>query len=122
MNLVVLALFTVVGWSFDGLKGVSAGALSYVVISQLLRRIICRRHRRAISLCQRGHFEQAIPEFQQSLQFFRNNVWIDQFRGFTLLSCSAFCYREMALVSLGFCYGQLSDAENARINYEECLK
>ena len=39
-----------------------------------------------------------------------------------MLSASGMSYREMGMVSLGFCYAQLGDGLNARKNYEDCLR
>ena len=39
-----------------------------------------------------------------------------------MLSAAGMWYREMALVSLGFCYAQIGDGEHARQSYGQCLK
>ena len=122
INLGVLALFMLLGWCVDQRNGVIVGAAAYFLLSVFLRRIICRHHRNAIRFCKRQEFEQAIPEFQRSLKFFQDHPWLDEFRAITLLSASGMCYREMAWVSLGFCYGQIGDGKNARLYYEQCLK
>lgn len=122
INIGVLAVFVIVGGALAQFGGAIAGAGVYLILSQLLRRIICRHHRIAIAHCKRQEFEQAIPEFQRSLKFFEDNPWIDRFRAITILSAAGMSYREMALVSLGFCYAQLGDGKNARLNYEQCVQ
>lgn len=121
-NLAILALFVLAGWAIDHTNGIVIGAIVYLVVSQLLRLTICRSHRKAIRHCKRQQFELAIPDFEDSLAFFRENEWIDGYRAMTLLSASGKCYREMAMVSLGFCHAQLGDGTSARRYYERCLE
>ena len=122
INISVLAIFVLVGWAvWRSEIGVVVGAFVYVVLSQTLRRVLCRHQRMAIGHCRRNEFEQAIPEFERSLAFFRKHEWVDRFRAVTLLSAAGMCYREMALVSLGFSYSQIGDGANARRYYEMCM-
>lgn len=121
ITLGVLALFVFVGWTLSRTNGVFVGAVVYVVLSQVLRRLIASHHRKAIGHCKRQEFEQAIPEFKKSLAFFRGNEWVDRFRAITMLSAAGVSYREMAMVGLGFCYAQIGDGVNARRSYEQCL-
>ena len=122
INVGVLVVFVLAGWAvWRSEIGVVVGAFVYVVLSQTLRRVLCRHHRKAIGHCKRKEFEQAIPEFERSLAFFRRHEWIDRFRAVTLLSAAGMCYREMALVSLGFCHSQIGDGTNARRYYEMCM-
>ena len=122
ITLGVLAVFVLVGWSLGRTNGIFLGTLSYLVLSQTLRRVIARHHRKAIGHSKRHEFAQAITEFERSLDFFRANDWVDRFRAITMLSASGMSYREMALCGLGFCYAQLGDGLNARRNYEDCLR
>ena len=122
INIGILAVFVAAGWFFAQTNGVVVAALAYIVLSQLLRRMICSHHRSAIQHCKRQEYELAIPEFQRSLKFFNENQWVDEFRAITMLSAAGMCYREMALVSLGFCFGQIGDGKNARLNYEQCIR
>lgn len=39
-----------------------------------------------------------------------------------MLSSSGMSYREMGMVSLGFCYAQLGDGMSARRIYEDCIR
>lgn len=122
INVSVLALFVLAGWAvWRSETGVVVGALAYVVLSQTLRRTLCRHHRKAIGHVKRKEFEQAIPDFERSLAFFRQNEWIDRFRGVTLLSAAGMSYQEMALVSLGFCHSQIGDGASAWRYYEMCI-
>ncbi len=122
INLTILGCWVFTGWLLNRQSGVLFGAAGYLLLSTGLRSILARHHRRAISLCKRQQFELAIPQFEQSLNFFRNNTWVDDWRAFTMLSAAGMCYREMALVSLGFCYGQIGDGVRARYYYEQALQ
>ncbi|MEM8670879.1 MAG: tetratricopeptide repeat protein [Planctomycetota bacterium] len=122
VTLIVLALFLILGWLLSGsLIGVAVGSLVFVVVSKTLRAVIGRHHNRGISHCKRQEFERAIPEFKTSYEFFDQNSWIDRYRCIVMLSTAAMCYREMALVSLGFCYSQIGDGSNARKHYQKCV-
>ena len=114
----VLGIFALAGWALYGTFGVTFGAIAYLALSQILRRVIPRHHRKAIRHCKRQEFEQAIPEFEKSVTFFRENDWVDKFRAITMLSAAGMSYREMAMTSLGFCYAQIGDGSNSRANYE----
>jgi Flp pilus assembly protein TadD len=121
VNLLILGVFIGVGWLIDPRYGVAGGAAAYLAISILLRATITRHHRRGVALCRQQRFEQAISEFEKSLHFFQNHRWIDDWRAITLLA-AGMPYREMALVSLGFCYGQIGNGVKARSYYEQALQ
>ncbi|MCI0335430.1 MAG: tetratricopeptide repeat protein [Planctomycetes bacterium] len=122
INLLVLFVFILVGWSLDPSNGVLFGAASYLICSYALRTLIPRDHRAAIAHCKRQQFAEAIPRFHNSLTFFERHPWLDRLRAITMLSASAMSYREMALVSLAFCYAQIGDGKKAREYYEQCLR
>jgi tetratricopeptide (TPR) repeat protein len=122
ITLGILAIFVFAGYALNRTNGVFFGAVIYLALSQLLRRVIPRNHRKAIRHCKRQEFEQAISEFHKSVAFFRDYEWIDRYRAVTMLSAAGMWYREMAMVSLGFCYAQIGDGPNARQHYEQCLQ
>lgn len=122
VNLAVLSCCVSAGWLMNRQYGVVIGAASYLLLSVSLRTIIARHHRRAISFSKRQQFDLAIPEFEKSLEFFRNNAWVDDWRALTMLSAAGMCYREMALVSLGFCFGQIGDGVRSRSYYERAIR
>ncbi len=95
----ILAIFVLVGYALNRTSGVFFGAVIYLALSQLLRRVIPRHHRNAIRHCRRGEYELAIPEFQKSVAFFRAYEWIDRFRAVTMLSAAGMWYREMAIMN-----------------------
>jgi tetratricopeptide (TPR) repeat protein len=97
------------------------GALTYLVISFILRNSIPTDHRFGMALVKRNEFREAIPYFQKSYAYFSKHAWLDKFRFITLLSSSRMSYREMALNNIAFCYGQLGDEEKAKEYYSRTL-
>ena len=123
VTLAVLAVFATLGWLvFRDIVGVAVGCFVYILVSQSLRFFICKHHRRGIVHCKRQEFRAAIDEFQASYDYFCRNPWIDRYRCLALLSSAAMQYREMALVSLGFCYSQIGQGEESKRAYEQCLE
>jgi len=120
MNLAVLALFCIVGFLLNRQWGVVAGAMLFLITSLSLREILASHHRSAIRYCASQQWANAIEEYQKSLQFFAQYPWIDRYRGVTMLS-SGLSYREMGLLGLGFCYGQLGKGDDALSTYRQCL-
>ena len=122
INLAILSLFGSIGYLVDRVNGIFLATVIFLVTSQLLRRVIARHHRSAIGHCRRQQYGLAIPEFHKSADFFCRHEWVDQYRAVKMLSAAAMCYREMALVSLGFCYAQTGEGASARQSYEQCLR
>ena len=122
VTLGLLVVFVAVGAAFGGVSGAFAGTLGYLAVSLFLRKAFTRHHSRGIRYCKRLEFDQAIPEFETSMQFFQEHEWVDRYRAITVFSVSEMTYREMAMVSLGFCHAQIGDGAAARGWYEQCLK
>lgn len=98
------------------------GVVAFLTYSIGSRQLIARAHRAGIRLVKQQYFEDAIPKFQGSFDFFERHPWIDRFRSIVLMSPSAAGYREMALANIGFCYGQLGNGEQSRTYYQKCLE
>ncbi len=93
----------------------------YLVYSIGSRRLITRAHRKGIRLSKRGEFREAIEHYRRSHDFFTMHPWVDKYRSIILMSCSAISYREMALVNMGFCYGQIGEAQKAKECYQAAV-
>jgi tetratricopeptide (TPR) repeat protein len=98
------------------------GALTYLAISFLLRYIIPHYHRSGINLVKQKNYNDAIPYFIKSYDFFNKYAWIDKYRYITLLSSSLMCYKEMALNNIGFCYGQIGEGQLSEEYYLRTIK
>jgi tetratricopeptide (TPR) repeat protein len=121
-QLIALVVAIVVATQFSPDHGVVFGAVGFLAYSILSRRVFTRHHREGVSLVKRQEFLQAVPRFQQSLEYLDRHSWIDRFRSVVLMSASAISYREMALANIGFCYSQVGDGRRARESYEFCLE
>lgn len=122
INLAIAVSFAFVGWLLYPKLGIPIGIFTYTVLSYVLRAVLTSHHKRGIALCKQKQFTEAIPEFERSLAFFRHHAWLDDYSAITMLSFGGMSYREMSLVSLAFCYGQLGDGTKSRTMYEQCLK
>jgi tetratricopeptide (TPR) repeat protein len=121
INLAVLALFCMAGFFLNRQWGVAAGALLFVFTSLSLRRTLASHHRKAIRHYSNKQWASAIEEYQRSLDFFSRYPWVDRYRAVTMLS-SGLSYREMGLLGLGFCYGQLGKGNESFSTYRQCLE
>jgi hypothetical protein len=70
----------VTGYLLAGRDGVQWGAVAYLAYSIGSRQFIARAHRVGIGLVKQQRFDEAIPKFQESLEFFDRHAWIDRFR------------------------------------------
>src|SRR5574343_93684 len=95
------------------------GALTYLIISFGLRNLVAKDHRQGMNLVKQQQFEMAIPLFENSVEFFTKNNWIDKYRFLTLLSSSKMTYKEMGLCNIAFCYSQTCNGQKAKEYYEQ---
>lgn len=106
---------------FDPDNGILFGALVYLVLSFILKLTITGAHRTGIRAIRKLDFANAIPDFERSYACMQRHPWVDRWRSITVLSASATSYREMALVNIAFCRGQLGDGAQCRALYERAL-
>ncbi len=97
------------------------GAITYLLISYLLRNLIPRDHRSGIKNNNSGKFKEAISDFQKSYSFFTEYEWVDNYRFIVLLSSSKISYKEMALVNIAFSYTQIGNGQKAKEYYKQAL-
>ena len=100
----------------------AVGAGIYLVYSQICRRLVTRRIRRGYRLLKKNAFAEAIAEYGRAYDFFSRHAWIDRFRYLTVLSSSAYSYREIALCNIAFAYAQLGDGTKAVETYRRALQ
>jgi tetratricopeptide (TPR) repeat protein len=93
----------------------------FVAYSMLSRQLIAHEHRHGIRLIKRKRFEEAISHFEASFQFFSSHPSLDRWRSIVMLSASGPSYREMALVNIAFCHGQIGNGIKTREYYQKAL-
>lgn len=120
-QLLVMGIIMLIWYQYNKSDFLLYGAVTYLVISQLLRRIVAKDHRKGMSKVKLEKFEDAIPHFEKSYEFFKTNDWVDKYRFLTLLSSGRMTYKEMALNNIAFCYGQIGDGKLSKEYYERTL-
>ena len=100
---------------------VSSGLIVFLILYFVLRFGIPRSHTKGIKLMKRKEYDKAVECFKMSYDFFNKKQWIDKYRFIILLSSSRISYKEMALLNIAFCYGQLGDGKRSREFYEKTL-
>lgn len=120
-HLTIMGIIILVFYQFYPNDAFVLGAVTYLLISNGLRTLIPRFHRKAIGLVRQQKFEEAISLYEKSYAFFTRNNWIDKYRYVTLLSSSKMSYTEMALNNIAFCYSQIGDGINSKKYYEKTL-
>lgn len=98
------------------------GLVTYLILSFGLRTFIPHNHNKGMKYVKKNKFAEAIPCFEKSYNFFKENNWVDKYRFITLLSSSAMSYREMSLTNIALCYEQLGDIFKAKEYYEKTLE
>jgi tetratricopeptide (TPR) repeat protein len=116
-----MGVIMLVYYLLDFKEAIFFGAITYLLISYILKKLIPRDHRTGVKKTKLEQFEQAIPDFEKSYAFFKKHEWIDKYRIITLLSSSKMSYREMALANIGFCYGQIGNGKQSKAFYEKTL-
>jgi tetratricopeptide (TPR) repeat protein len=101
--------------------GLAAGAGAYLVLSRGLKAALARDHARGIRLLHEGRFEEAIAAFETSHAFFSAHPRLDRWRYLTLLSSSAYSYRELALCNIAFAHLQSGRVEPALSAYRQAV-
>ncbi len=98
------------------------GPLIYLTLSRLLKSLIPRNHRKGIQYIKESQYDLALVEFQKSFSYFSKHLWIDKYRYLVLLSSNRASFREMALINIAYCYGQLGDGERVVETYKKALE
>ncbi|HEV7766043.1 MAG TPA: hypothetical protein VGQ76_13645 [Thermoanaerobaculia bacterium] len=97
------------------------GAGTYLILSRGLKAVLARDHARGIRLLRAGRNDEAIAAFEKSYAFFSHHPWLDRWRYLTLLSSSAYSYRELALCNVAFANLQMDRVDQALGAYRRAL-
>lgn len=98
------------------------GALTYLLLSFTIRMLVLKSFSGGMKLLKKSRFEEAIPCFEKSVDFFIRNSWLDTYRYLVLFSSSKISFKEMALCNIAFCYMQIGKEQKAKKVYERILK
>ena len=98
--------------------GVFAGACTYLLLANLLRRSFQKHHRRGIAFFKSGRWSEAEKAFTESYEFFTAHPWIDKYPFISMLSSNAVPYRHMALNNMGICRLNRNEPEKALEAFE----
>lgn len=109
IQVVAIALFSLLWYKLDTNNPILNGALSYYALSMVLRTLVPRNHRKGISEIKNERYEEAITSFEKSYAFFSKFPWLDKYRLLILLSSSKMSYKQMALNNIAFCYSIKGD-------------
>lgn len=120
-QLIVLGILIFIWYQFNKQDFYLFGAGTYMILSHILKYVIPKDHRNGMRKLKTEDFENAIPDFEKSFEYFKNNNWIDKYRFLVLLSSSRITYKEMALNNIAFCYGQIGHGEKSKEYYERTL-
>lgn len=120
-QLIFLGILILIYYLFRIQDYVLCGVVTYLLLSMLLKLVIAKDQRRGMRYLKSGMYEDAIEYFEKSHDFFSKYDWIDKYRFITLLSLSRICFKEMALVNIGYCYVQMSDRTKAESYYRKAL-
>jgi tetratricopeptide (TPR) repeat protein len=118
----VMGLSAALFWSRYGYLSLALGVIIHLVYSYGASWIPLRFQRRGIRLVKQGLFEEAIAEYEKSYVFFSNNLWIDRFRHVILLVPTQWAFRELALLNIAYCHGQLGNKIETIAAYERVLQ
>jgi tetratricopeptide (TPR) repeat protein len=122
-QLVVMALAVGLGYLLlRSTSGIVLGGLAYLTYSFGSRAVLLASHRRGMRLLRSGRYDEAVPAFEASYDFFSRNPWVDRLRCITMMSPAALSYREMALLNIAFAHVQASRGAEARASYQRVLR
>lgn len=121
-QIAIMAIVITAWYFFYPRESFLFGGITYIIISFSLRSLIPKAHLQGMKLVKSEKFEEAIPFFQKSYDFFNENIFLDKYRFVTLLSSSKMAYREMALVNIAFCYSQIGNGKKSREYYNRTLE
>jgi len=118
----VLTSFIGIAVFFFQKDGIIIGVAFFWALAVLLNQTIPTSHNKGMKAIKQKDFKTALGYFKQSADFFTKYAWVDKYRAITFLSASKMYYREIALCNIAFCYVQTTEAEKAKLIYEEILK
>lgn len=80
----------------------------------IVRRIVCRDHRRGVVLTRQGKFVEAISAFRRSEEFWERHPTLDRYRALLLGSPTSHGFHLFALYNQAYCLCRLQNGTEAR--------
>ncbi|MES0490119.1 MAG: hypothetical protein ABUK01_09015 [Leptospirales bacterium] len=120
-QIVVILLLMFIFYQIEDRYFLVMAAAVYIVLGVTLRTAVPSQHRKGLYLARKQSYEEALVYFQESVVFFREHRWVDQYRYLVLLSSSRISYLEMDLINEAFCLSQMGKKAEAIQKYEETL-
>lgn len=118
-----MAVMGFFGWLLVGETwGITVGFLVFIAFTILSRRLLSRDQIRGMKHLQKDELQEALACFERSYEFFSEHEWIDRFRALTMMTPTAFCYREMALCNIAYCHGQMGDGAKLKATLRRTLE
>lgn len=115
-TLVLFGAFWIVAALLLGewVMGLGVGAVIFLLYRVfIVRMLICRHHRRGISLTGKGRFVDAIAAFERSEAFWNRWRRLDRARGLMLGSAVAWPFRLLARYNQAYCFSRLGQGGDA---------
>lgn len=123
LALIPVAAFACLGFSLGGPdRGLTYGLIGYLVYRiGFVRFVVCRDHRRGISLTMRGAFEEAISAFRTSEEFWSRHATLDRLRAPLLGSATSHSFHVLARYNQAYCLSRLGRGSEALALAERIL-
>lgn len=120
-SIIMLLLFVLFWATAFPFIGPGMGLVTYFFMGMLIRKILLKHQNQGLKLVRNESYPEAIEAFQSSYDFFQENSWLDKFRNFVFLFPFPVPLREVALLNIAHCYGQLRMGKEAKAYYERVL-
>lgn len=117
------ALFTAIGVAAWGEElGLLFGMFAYVLHRLVLvRRVVCRDHRRGVVLMKQGKFEESVAAFRQSEAFWAKHPTLDRLRAPLLGSPTSHGFQVFAVYNQAYGLARLGRGSEALALVERVL-
>lgn len=116
-SVILMLLFSLSGIVLTGgrvVEGAFAGAFLFLVHRLLIvGMVLCRDHRRGISLTRGGDIGGALAAFERSASVWQSRAWLDRRRGWLMGSASRWPFHARALYNQGHCLSRLGRDHDA---------
>jgi tetratricopeptide (TPR) repeat protein len=118
----LLVTATIVGfvWLFwpEWGTGSLVGLIVLVVYVKGMQWYLMRYHQAALKLIRAGKFDEALVPLQKALEFYTEHPGLDRWRHVLMATASRFSLREVAMMNIAYCFGQIGDKEKMIKHYE----